>query len=138
MGAERKGLKHDDLIRDDVMPLDCIHLNWRKCPEGKKICCAYCAVVNDRISDCQKACICASERKEFNCETMPERYKLRVMSYLAYTNHTGLAYLSNVLKELQKKYDVVMGLVKKIADAGEVFAKEQKKKSKRIIVPGEK
>lgn len=133
----KEKLEVKEVRRDDVMPLDCIHLNWRKCPEKKDICCAYCPVVNDRISDCPKACIAASERKEFNCEVMPERYKLRVMSYIAYTNHQGLAWLSNILKELQKKYDVVMGLVKKIADAGEAFAKkEQKKKSKKIIVPG--
>lgn len=117
-----------------LSPLDCVHPEWRKCPSGKDICCAYCVVIKDRISDCPKACICASERKEFNCEAMPAEYKLRVMSYLAYTNHQGLAWLSNVLKELQKKYDVVMGLVKKIADAGEKLAKKQERK--KIITPG--
>lgn len=120
----------------DGMPLDCIHKEtWRKCPKEKNICCAYCPVIRHRISDCPKACIAASERKEFNCEVMPERYKLRVMSYLAYTNHQGLAWLSNVLKDLQGKYDVVIGLVKKIADAGEAFRKQEQKKSKKIITP---
>lgn len=108
---------------------NCPHSEWRKCPQGKSICCAFCKVVAEYIRDCPKACICASENREgFNCEVMPVEYKLRVMSYIAYVNHQGLAWLSNVLKELQKKYDVVMNLIRKIAKASEKWRKEKVKR----------